>query len=82
MSRQTMTFGAILCLVAMLSFMAWPFWEWLWIKKADAQQQQRIERLVAAHPELKPALNIALMDGVLTPEEAAEIEKADHGHSH
>lgn len=79
MSRQLTTFGAILCLVAIVSFAAWPFWQWLWLKEATAETQRRVQDLVAAHPELKPALNIALMDKVLTPEEADEILKGGGG---
>lgn len=70
-----MTFGAMLCLVAIISFSIWPVWEWLAIKTATAEQQRRVQELVAAHPELQPALNIALLDKALTPEEAAEIVK-------
>lgn len=82
MSRQTMQFGAILCLVAMISFSAWPFWNWLYIKAANADLQERTRVLVETHPGYKAAWKIAMKDGVLTEDEANEIlqaasEKAD-----
>lgn len=73
MNRQWTTFGAVLCLVAIVSFAAWPLWEWLTLKTAPPAVQQRVETLVGAHPELKPAWNIAMHDGVLTWDEAKEI---------
>ena len=73
MNRQMMTFGAVLCLVAMVSFSLWPMWEWLSVKNADRALQERAKALAAKHPQLKPALNIALQDGVLTWAEVKEI---------
>lgn len=73
MNRQTMVFGAILALVAMISFSLWPLWQWLSIKSATAELQARTKALVEKHPELKPAWNIAMQDGVLTYPEAKEI---------
>ncbi len=73
MNRQKMQFGAILCLVAIVSFSAWPLWEWLSVRAANASLQQRTKALVEAHPQLTPAWNIAMQDGVLTWSEAKEI---------
>lgn len=76
MNRQTTTFGAIVCLVAMTSFVAWPAWQWLRIKKANAALEARARAAYEQHPELKPAWNIAMHDGVLTWDEAKEILEA------
>lgn len=73
MNRDFMKTGAILCLVAMVSFSMWPFWQWLSVKKANAALHNRTEALIAKHPHLKPAWNIAMQDGVLTEAEAKEI---------
>jgi hypothetical protein len=66
-------FGAILCLVAIVSFSAWPVWKGLSAKRASAALEARTRALVEKHPELKPAWNIAMQDGVLTHDEAKEI---------
>lgn len=68
-----MKFGAILALVAMASFSAWPLWHYLSIRSASAALQARTKAMVEAHPELKPAWNIAMMDGKLTWAEVKEI---------
>jgi predicted negative regulator of RcsB-dependent stress response len=73
LNRQMMKFGAILGLVAMVSFSIWPLWQWLSIRAASAALQARTQALVEKHPELKPAWNIAMQDGVLTWAEAKEI---------
>jgi hypothetical protein len=72
-NKQMMKFGAILCLVAIVSFSAWPAWKWLTIKKANPALVARTKAIVEKHPELKPAWNIAMEDGVLTWSEAKEI---------
>ena len=73
MSRQSKQFGIILCLVAIVSFSIWPLWKWLSVKSANAALQERTRAAVEKHPELKPAWNIAMEDGVLTWSEAKEI---------
>jgi hypothetical protein len=75
-SRQTKMFGAVLCLVAIVSFSLWPLWKWLSVRKASAALEERTRAAVEKHPELKPAWNIAMQDGVLTWEEAKEILEA------
>jgi len=68
--------GALLGVVAMISFSIWPFWQWLQLKKASGALSTRTEALIAKHPELKPAWKIAMLDGVLTYDEAKEIVEA------
>jgi hypothetical protein len=76
MNRQMTKFGAILCLVAMLSFISWPLYQWATLQPADEALQARTKAAYDAHPELKPAWNIAMHDGVLTKKEAKEILEA------
>jgi hypothetical protein len=71
-----MIFAGILCLVATVSFSIWPLWKSISIKRANAALEARTRALVEKHPELKPAWNIAMQDGVLTWEEAKEIIEA------
>lgn len=73
MDPKTTKFAVILCLVALVSFSAWPLWKRLGVQKANAALEARTRALVEKHPELKPAWNIAMQDGVLTREEAKEI---------
>jgi hypothetical protein len=75
-SGQTKRFGAILCLVAIVSFSLWPLWKWISVTRASAALQERTRAAVEKHPELKPAWNIAMEDGVLTWSEAKEILEA------
>jgi hypothetical protein len=72
-TRQQIKFGAILCLVAIVSFSILPLWQYLSVKTANAALQARVADLIKQHPELKPAWNIAMQDGVLTWSEAKEI---------
>jgi hypothetical protein len=74
--RKIMQFAAILCLVAIVSFSAWPLWKRVSLKRANAALEARTRALVEKHPELKPAWNIAMQDGVLTQDEAKEIVEA------
>mgnify|MGYP001322855286 CR=1 FL=1 len=76
MNGSMMKSGAILALVAIVSFSLWPLWEWISVKQANAELRARVQALVEKHPELKPALKIALLDGTLTWEEAREIVEA------
>jgi hypothetical protein len=71
--RQMMKFAVILCLVAIVSFSAWPLWKQIHVNRANAALEARVRALVEKHPELKPAWNIAMEDGVLTHDEAKEI---------
>jgi hypothetical protein len=73
MDRQMMKFAVTLCLVAIVSFSAWPVWKSLHVRQANAALEARTRALVEKHPELRPAWNIAMQDGVLTYDEAKEI---------
>ncbi len=77
MSRQTTLFGVILCLVAMVSFAAWPLWNWLKFKQVSAALYERTKAVVEKNPQLKPAWDIAMQDDVLTfPEAKVILESA------
>ena len=76
MTGQTKRFGVILCLVAVISFSLWPLWKAISIRRANAALLERTRAAVEKHPELKPAWNIAMQDGVLTWDEAKEILEA------
>lgn len=76
MSRQTKLFGAILCLVAMVSFSLWPLWKWLSVKSANAVLVEKARAAVEKHPELKSTWDIFMEDGVLTWSEARAILEA------
>ena len=73
MNRRTMMFGAVLCLVAMVAFSAGPLWKWLTVKSVSARLYDKTKAVVEKNPQLKPAWDIALQDGVLTWEEARII---------
>jgi hypothetical protein len=68
--------GVTLCLMAMAFFAGWPFWKWIYIRSASAAVQQRTKSLVDKHPQLKPAWDVAMQDGVLTIPEAKIIVEA------
>ena len=76
MNRKTVQFGAILCLVAMASFVVWPLWQWLSIKAASASLRDRAKALSDSNPQLKAAWTIAMQDDVLTVPEAKAIVEA------
>ena len=73
MSRGVMQVGAVLCLVAIVFFSAWPVWKWLTVKPVSASVYDRTKAVVDKNPHLKPAWDIALQDGVLTWPEARVI---------
>lgn len=82
MDQKTKQFGVTLCLVAMAFFAAWPFWKWVYMRPVRAALQERTKALVEKNPQLKPAWDVAMQDGVLTFPEAKVIveaagEKAD-----
>ena len=62
--------------MAMAFFAGWPFWTWLDAKAASATLRRRTETLVEKNPQLKPAWDVALHDGVLTWPEAKVIVEA------
>lgn len=80
MRSETKKFAVTLALVAMISFVAWPLWQALFRKEANRTLQERVQALVAQSPQLKAALDVAMLDGVLTEPEA-EIIVAGAGES-
>ena len=66
-------FGTILCLTAMLSFSAWPFWRWLTVRPVSARLYERTKAVADKDPRLQAAWAIALQDDVLTYPEAKVI---------
>jgi hypothetical protein len=75
-NRQKVQFGAILCLVAMVSFVIWPIWQWLSVKAVSASLRERTKALADSNPQLKAAWTIAMQDDVLTLPEAKAIVEA------
>jgi hypothetical protein len=73
MSRGTRLFAAILCLVAIASFAAYPFWKRLKLQPVSAALYERTKALVDKNPRLKPEWDKAMEDGVLTFPEAKHI---------
>jgi hypothetical protein len=77
MSRRTKLIGVILILVAIASFSAWPLWKKLYPTPVSTSLFEQTKALVDKDPQLKPAWDAAMQDGVLTWSEANEIwEKA------
>jgi hypothetical protein len=68
--------GVLLCIVGILSFAAWPVWNWIMIQPVREPLQVRTKALVDKNPTLKPAWEIALQDGTLTLPEAKVIVEA------
>lgn len=84
MTAQTKRLGTILAIVAMISFGAWPFWKAWNYRLASAAVQARVNQLTAQNPSLKTALDVAMVDGVLSQDEADLIiagadEKSEAG---
>lgn len=75
MRSETKKFALTMALVAMFSFMAWPLWQAIITKEANRELQERVQALAASDPQLKAALDVALLDGVLTEPEAEIIVK-------
>ena len=77
MSRGTKRVAAILCIVAMISFSAWPIYKYVWrrlgLEPASRATFDRTKALVEKNPQLQPAWDKAMEDGVLTLREARAI---------
>lgn len=73
MTSQTKRIGAILAIVAMISFGAWPFWKAFYFNSVSAALQERASELVEKNPSLKTAWDVAMVDGVLSQPEAELI---------
>jgi hypothetical protein len=57
-------------------FAAIPFWKWVYTKPVRASVRERTQKMVETNPQLKPAWDIAIEDGVLTLPEATIIFQA------
>jgi hypothetical protein len=75
-NRRTKQIGVGLALVAMVCFGAWPFWKYLYVKSASAALQAQAKRVADADAELQAAWKIAMLDDVLSPDEAKVIVEA------
>ena len=62
--------------MAMAFFAAWPFWKWVYLTSVSASLRDRTQSLVEKNPQLQPAWDIAIQDGVLTLAEAKVIVEA------
>jgi hypothetical protein len=71
--RRTKVFAAILGIVAMAFLAFWPVWKWITPKPVSAALFERTKAAVDKHPDLRPAWDKAMQDGVLTWPEAKEI---------
>jgi hypothetical protein len=70
-------FAGIFCLVAVLSFVAYPVWKSFQPKPVSAALFKKAKALVEKNPRLQPLWDKAMEDGILTWAEAKEIlEKA------
>lgn len=76
MNRRTKQIGAVLGLVAMVCFGAWPIWKYLYVQSASAALQAQAKRLADQNSQLQAAWAVAMLDGTLTPEEAKIIVEA------
>jgi hypothetical protein len=75
-NRRTIQIGVSLALVAMVCFGAWPFWQYLYVQSASAALQAQAKRLADADAELQAAWKIAMLDDVLSTDEAKVIVEA------
>jgi hypothetical protein len=57
----------------MRSFVGWPVYKYLTLKKASPDLIERTRKAVEKHPELKPGYDKAIEDGVLSYDKAKEI---------
>lgn len=73
MTAETKKWGAILAIVAMISFGAWPIWKAMYFNAATPAIQERANQLAASNPSLKTALDVAMVDGILSQGEAELI---------
>lgn len=73
MRSETKKFALTMALVAMFSFMAWPLWQAIITKEANRELQAQVQALAQSDPQLKAALDVAMLDGVLTEPEAQII---------
>src|SRR5262249_26066021 len=69
--------GVVLTLLAVVAISAWPIKKWLGVRAVNAALFEKTKALVDKNPQLQPAWDEAMQDGVLTWSEARDIwEKA------
>jgi hypothetical protein len=73
MTRRTKIFAACLCLLAVVVLAAWPIWLALKPKPVSEALFARTKVAVDRNPQLRPAWDKAMEDGVLTWQEAKDI---------
>ena len=77
MTRRTKVLGAILCLVAIALIAVWPVMMWFKPTPVSPALFERTKAAVEKNPQLRPAWDEAMRDGVLTwPEAKAILESA------
>jgi hypothetical protein len=72
-SRRTKVIGATLVLLAIVAFASWPLWKKIYIRPVSARMFERTKAAVEKNPQLQPAWDEAMQDGVLTFTEASDI---------
>jgi hypothetical protein len=72
-NRSFMQVGAVLGLISIVFFTAWPIWKWIKFPPASAALYARVQAQVQKEPKLKLAWDVALQDEVLTHQEAKAI---------
>jgi hypothetical protein len=72
-TRRNKQIAAVVCLVAIVGFTAWPLYKWLYVRTASDALYERTRSLVEKNPRLKPSWDKALEDGELTRDEAKGI---------
>lgn len=73
MNRSFMKFGAVLGLISIVFFTAWPIWKWIKFPPASPALYARVQAQVQKDSKLKLAYDIAMQDEVLTQQEAKAI---------
>ena len=77
MSRRMKVIGAILTFLAVLFISSWPLWKWVSTWPVPASVFARTKEAVEKNPQLQPAWDQAMEDGVLTWGEAKAILEKD-----
>jgi hypothetical protein len=72
-NRRKKQIGVVLTLLAIVAFAAWPLWKWFHVQAVSNVLYEKTKALVEKKPQLQPAWDKAMQDGVLTWPEAKEI---------
>jgi hypothetical protein len=77
-TRRQKRIGVILCLFGLACIAAaWPIYKWYTVKTVSTAVFQKTQAVVEKNPDLRPAWDEAMQDGVLTWAEAkAIVERA------